>query len=137
MGKIFGFGCLGFLVVMIVAAVMVNRSYRRCAAQVDARVAAPDSSHEAIVYHYECGFGRKGLTNLSIEEPGGDPRYPANLFAAMDSSGMNLVLGTSRRPAVEAVWDSPAELTVRYQAGARVMLQMPASRGVRARYVEQ
>ena len=136
MGRIFGFGCFAFIVVSFGITMLINRSYRSCAAEVDARVPAPDSSYEGIVYHYECGFGRTALTNVSIEKPGDEPGYPANLLAIMDTSGMGFLTG-GKRPAVELVWETADELTVRYQAGTRAMVQMPAAWGVRARYVEQ
>jgi hypothetical protein len=122
---------------MIVAGVMMNRSFARCPPAVETRVVAPDSSHDAVIFHFECGFGRKGTTNLSIVPAGGAVVYPANLFAVMDSSGVNLLLGREVRPVVEVAWEGPGAVLVRYQAGARVMMRNPAARGVTARYEER
>ena len=122
---------------MIVAGVMMNRSFAKCQPAVETRTVAPDSSHEAVVFHFECGFGRKGTTNLSIVPAGGTVVYPANLFAVMDSSGVNLLLGREVRPVVEVAWEGPGAVLVRYQAGARVVMRNPAARGVSARYEER
>jgi len=122
---------------MIVAGVMMNRSFARCPPAVETRVVAPDSSHDAVIFHFECGFGRKGATNLSIVPAGGAVEYPANLFSAMDSSGVNLLLGREVRPAVDVAWEGSGGVLVRYQAGARVMMRNPAARGVTARYEER
>jgi hypothetical protein len=122
---------------MIVAGVTMNRSFSKCPPAVETRVVAPDSSHEAVIFHFECGFGRKGTTNLSIVPAGGEAVYPANLFSAMDSSGVNLLLGREIRPAVDVSWEGPGAVLVRYQAGARVVMRNPAARGVTARYEER
>lgn len=122
---------------MIAAGVMMNRSLARCPPAVETRIVAPDSSLEAVTFHFECGFGRKGTTNLSIVPPGGEVVYPPNLFSAMDSSGVNLLLGREDRPGVEVAWEGPAAVLVRYQAGARVMMRNGEARGVKARYEER
>jgi hypothetical protein len=122
---------------MIGAGVMMNRSFARCPPEVETRVVAPDSSHDAVVFHFECGFGRKGTTNLSIVPAGGTVVYPANLFSVMDSSGVNLLLGREVRPTVEVAWEGPGGVLVRYQAGARVVMRNEAARGVKARYEER
>jgi hypothetical protein len=122
---------------MILAGVLMNRSFAKCPPAVETRIVAPDSSHDAVIFHYECGFGRKGATNLSIVPAGGDVVYPANLFSALDSSGVNLLLGREVRPAVDVVWEGPGGVLVRYQAGARVMMRNDEARGVKARYEER
>ena len=123
--------------VVIVAGVLMNRSFAKCPPAIDARVVAPDGSREAVIFHFECGFGRKGTSNLSIVPAGGEVVYPANLFAVMDSSGVNLLLGREVRPAVDATWEGPEAVLVRYQAGARVVMRNEAARGVTARYEER
>ena len=122
---------------MIVAGVMMNRSMAKCPPAVEARIGAPDKSHEAVIFHFECGFGRKGTTNISIVPAGGEVVYPPNLFSAMDSSGVNLLLGREARPKVEVAWEGPGAVLVRYQAGARVVMRNGAARGVTARYEER
>lgn len=122
---------------LIVAGVLMNRSLAKCPPAAEARIVAPDSSHEAVVFHFECGFGRKGTTNLSIVPLGGAVVYPPNLFSAMDSSGVNLLLGREVRPVVDVAWESPGTVLVRYQAGARVVMRNEAARGVTARYEER
>lgn len=113
---------------------LISKSYSRCPPEVDIRVLAPDSTREAVVFHFECGFGRKGTTNVSITPAGQEPAYPANLFVAMDSSGVNFLLGKGRRPAVEVMWEGPGAVLVRYTAGARLISSNEAALGVRARY---
>ena len=135
--KLYGFGCLGLIVVLVAAGVMMQRSWARCPPVLDTRLPAPGAELEAVVFHFECGFGRTGTANVSIVRPGQAPAYPGNLFVAMDSSAVNLVLGQSAPPSVDLVWGSPSEITVRYQAGAKVMMQNVAARGVRAEYVER
>lgn len=132
--KLYGFGCFGLLVVGIGGAVLMSKNYSRCPAEVDTRVLAPDSTREAVVFHFECGFGRKGTTNVSIAPAGAEPANPANLFVAMDSSGMNFLLGKSRRPAVEVMWEGPGAVLVRYMAGARLISSNETALGVTARY---
>ena len=122
---------------MIVAGVMMNRSLARCPPAVETRLVAPDSSHEAVIFHFECGFGRKGTTNLSIVPPAGEVVYPPNLFSAMDSSGVNLLLGREVRPKVDVAWEGPGAVLVRYPAGARVVMRNGEARGVSARYEER
>jgi hypothetical protein len=134
--KLYGFGCLGLIVVLFAAGVMMNRSWSRCPPVLDQRLPAPGAELEAVAFHYECGFGRKGTINISIVLPGQAPMFPGNLFAAMDSSGVNLALGRSQPPRVEIAWQSATEITVRYEAGARVMGRNEAARGVSARYEE-
>ncbi len=132
--KLYGFGCLGLIVVGIGGAVLMSKNYSRCPPEVDTRVLAPDSTREAVVFHFECGFGRKGTTNVSITPAGQEPAYPANLFVAMDSSGVNFLLGKAKRPAVEVTWEGPGAVLVRYAAGARLISSNEAALGVRARY---
>ena len=122
---------------MIVAGVMMNRSLAKCPPAVETRIAAPDSSHEAVTFHFECGFGRTGTTNLSIVPAGAAVVYPPNLFSAMDSSGVNLLLGREVRPVIDVAWEGPGAVLVRYQAGARVVMRNAAARGVSARYEER
>jgi hypothetical protein len=124
-------------VVLIVAGVLMNRSLAKCPPAVETRTAAPDSSHEAVTFHFECGFGRKGTTNVSIVPAGGAVVYPPNLFSAMDSSGVNLLLGREVRPAVDVAWEGPGTVLIRYQAGARVVMRNVEARGVKARYEER
>lgn len=119
------------------AGVLMNRSFAKCPPAIDARVVAPDGSREAVIFHFECGFGRKGTSNLSIVPAGGEVVYPANLFAVMDSSGVNLLLGREVRPAMDVVWEGPVGVLVRYQAGARVVMRNGEARGVKARYEER
>ena len=123
--------------VLIVAGVLMNRSLAKCPPAVETRTAAPDSSYEAVTFHFECGFGRKGTTNVSIVPAGGAVVYPPNLFSAMDSSGVNLLLGREVRPAVDVAWEGPQAVLVRYQAGARVVMRNVEARGVKARYEER
>ncbi len=113
---------------------MMNKSLSRCPPEVDARVVAPDSTREAVVFYFECGFGRKGTTNVSITPAGQEPAYPANLFVAMDSSGIHFLLGKSSRPAVEVMWEGPSAVLVRYAAGAQLISSNEAALGVTARY---
>jgi len=122
---------------MIAAGVLMNRSFAKCPPAVDTRLVAPDSSHDAVIFHFECGFGRKGTTNLSIVPAGGEVVYPANLFSVLDSSGVNLLLGRGVRPVVEVTWEGPGAVLVRYQAGARVVMRNGEARGVTARYEER
>ena len=114
-----------------------DRSLGKCPPAVESRMVAPDSSHEAVVFHFECGFGRKGTSNLSIVPAGGAVVYPPNLFSAMDSSGVNLLLGREVRPVIDVAWEGPGAVLVRYQAGARVVMRNAAARGVSARYEER
>ena len=110
------------------------RSYSRCSPQVDRRVVAPDSTREAVIFHFECGFGLKGTTNVSIAPRGEEPPTPANLFAAMDSSGVNLLLGKSMPPEVDVSWEGPGTVLVRFAAGARLIRSNAEALGVRAKY---
>jgi hypothetical protein len=132
--KLYGFGCLGLIGVLVAGGVMMNRSFARCPPAVETRVFAPDSTREAVVFHFECGFGRKGTINVSIVPAGEDPVYPANLFVAMDSSGVNFLLGRATRPVVDVGWEGPSAVLIRYQAGARVVSRNSSARGVAARY---
>ncbi len=116
------------------AAVLMSKNYSRCPPEVDTRVLAPDSTRDAVVFYFECGFGRKGTTNVSITPAGQEPVYPANLFVAMDSSGMNFLLGKAKRPAVEVMWEGPGAVLVRYAAGAQLISSNEAALGVTARY---
>ena len=116
---------------------MMNRSLARCPPATETRIVAPDSSHEAVIFHFECGFGRKGTTNLSIVPAGGAVVYPPNLFSAIDSSGVNLLLGREVRPSVDVAWEGPGAVLVRYQEGARVVMRNGEARGVTARYEER
>ena len=121
----------------IVGAVWVSKNYSRCPPVVDTRVLAPDSTHEAVIFHFDCGLGLKGTTNVSIALPGEGPTYPANLFVAMDSSGVNFLLGKSKRPEVEVAWEGPAAVLVRYAAGAQLLSSNESAFGVTARYQEK
>jgi hypothetical protein len=124
-------------VVGIVGAWWMARSYSRCSPQVDRRVIAPDSTREAVIFHFECGFGLKGTINVSIAPRGEEPSTPANLFAAMDSSGVNLLLGKSRRPEVDVNWEGPDAVLVRFTAGARLISSNAEALGVRAKYEQR
>jgi len=121
-------------VVGIGGAVLMSKTYSRCAPEVDMRVLAPDSTREAVVFHFECGFGLKGTTNVSIAPRGQEPVYPANLFVAVDSRGMDFLLGRAERPAVEVTWEGPGSVLVRYAAGAQLISSNDAALGVAARY---
>lgn len=132
--KLYGLGCLGLIIAGIAGAVLLNRSYSRCAPEVDSRVLGPDSTREAVVFHFECGFGRKGTTNVSIMPAGQEPVYPANLFVAMDSIGVDFLLGKAKRPDVEVTWEGPGAVLVRFKAGAQLISSNEAAMGVRARY---
>ena len=135
--KLYGFGCLGLIVVLFGAGVLMQRSWSRCPAVLDARLPAPgDAGLEALLFHYECGFGRQGTANVSIVLPGHPPIYPGNLLVLTDSSGTGPILG-SKAPSVELIWETPTDIRVEFQAGAQVMAQSPAARGVRATYVEK
>jgi hypothetical protein len=113
---------------------LMGRNYSRCSPEVDLRVLAPDSTREAVVFHFECGFGLKGTTNVSIAPRGEEPPTPANLFAAMDSSGVNLLLGKSMPPEVDVSWEGPGTVLVRFAAGARLIRSNAEALGVRAKY---
>lgn len=121
----------------IVGAWWMARSYSRCFPQVDRRVIAPDSTREAVIFHFECGFGLKGTTNVSIAPRGEEPPTPANLFVAMDSSGVNLLLGKGLRPEVEVSWEGPGAVLVRFAAGARLISSNAEALGVRAKYEQR
>lgn len=112
----------------------MSKNYSRCPPEVDTRVLAPDSTREAVVFHFECGFGLKGTVNVSIVPAGQEPVRPANLFVAMDSSGVNFLLGKAKRPAVEVTWEGPGAVLVRYAAGAQLINSNEAALGVLARY---
>jgi hypothetical protein len=122
------------VLVGIVGAVLMSRNYSRCPPVLDTRVLSPDSTREAVVFHFECGFGLKGTTNVSIATPGQAPVYPANLFVVMDSSGVNFLLGRAKRPNVEVTWEGPESVLVRYAAGAQQVSANESALGVRARY---
>ena len=121
---------------MIVLGVVLARSGRGCLPEVDQRATAPGGAQQAVVFHFSCGIGRKGTSNVSVLPPNGAASYPANLFSATDSTGMALFVARADRPLVEVQWESDSVLTVRYTAGARPLLKMPAAFGVRAAYVE-
>ena len=118
----------------IVGAVLIGKNYSRCPPEVDMRVLAPDRTREAVVFHFECGFGLKGTTNISIGPAGQEPAYPANLFAAMDANAVSFLLGKSKHPAVEVMWEGSGSVLVRYPAGVQVISANDAAQGVRARY---
>ena len=134
--KVYGFGCLGLVVVLVVAALLMQRSWAGCPPVVDTRLPGPGGELEAVTFHFECGFGRKGTANLSIMLPGQDPTDAGNLFVVMDSSGADLVLGKGTPPRLEVAWQSATEISVRYPAGARVVVRNASARGVRGRYEE-
>jgi hypothetical protein len=113
---------------------LMGRNYSRCSPEVDLRVLAPDSTREAVVFHFECGFGLKGTTNISIGPVGQEPAYPANLFAAMDANAVSFLLGKSKRPAVDVIWEGSGSVLVRYPAGSQLISSNDAVQGVRARY---
>ena len=134
--RVYGFGCLGFVVVLVVAALLMQRSWARCPPVLDARLPGPGGELEAVTFHFECGFGRKGTANLSIMLPGQDPADAGNLFVVMDSSGVDLVLGKGTPPRLEIEWRSATEISVRYPAGAHVLVRNGSARGVRGIYEE-
>jgi hypothetical protein len=121
---------------MVVMGVVLARSGGNCLPEVDQRAAAPGGAQDALVFHFSCGLGRKGTSNVSVVPRGGAAGYPANLFSATDSTGMALFVSRADRPRVEVQWESDSVLTVRYAANARALLRMPAAFGVRAAYVE-
>lgn len=118
----------------IAGAVWLGRNSTRCPPEIDARVVAPDSAWEAAVFHYECGFGLKGTTNISIGPAGAELATPANLFVAMDSLGMDFLLGKAKRPAVEVTWEGSDAVLVRYPTSAQVITSQDAVHGIRVRY---
>ena len=132
--KLYGIGCLGLIVMGIVGAVWLGKNATRCPPEVDTRIVAPDSAWEATVFHYECGFGLKGTTNVSIGPAGAELVTPANLFVAIDSIGVDFLLGKAKRPALEVTWEGSDAVLVRYPASAQVITSHDAVHGIRARY---
>jgi hypothetical protein len=134
LAKVYGFGCLAFVVVVIVVGALMTRAATRCPPEVDARIASPDGVHEAVVFHFECGFGRTGTVNISVQRPGPKLSDPANLFVAMDSSGVDYLLGRGKPPAVEVSWEDATSLVVEYGGGVRVIARHALVDGVRVAY---
>lgn len=132
--KLYGFGCLGLIVVGIAGAVFMSKNASRCPPMVDSRVPAPDATRDAVVFHFECGFGLKGTTNVSISPTGAEPSSPANLFVAIDSIGVAFLLGKAKPPAVEVMWEGPDAVLVRFAASAQLIRSNETAMGVRARY---
>ena len=134
--KVYGFGCLGLVGVLVVAALLMQRSWAKCPPVLDTRLPGPGGELEAVTFHFECGFGRKGTANLSIMLPGQDPTDAGNLFVVMDSSAVDLVLGKGTPPRLEVAWQSATDISVRYPAGAKVVVRNASARGVRGHYEE-
>jgi hypothetical protein len=122
------------LVVLIVLAVMIGRSSSRCPPVLDTRVVSPDSAYDAVAFHFECGFGRKGTASVSIVPSGEPPAYPGNLLTVMDSSAVDFLLGRAKAPALEMIWEGPDAVLIRYPAGAQVISRLESALGIQARY---
>ncbi len=88
----------------------------RCRNQIVRRVAAPDASQDAVVYHRSCGAGEGASTEVALITHDGDlPDLPTNVLTLGDSVD------------VAARWSGPDSVVLTYPAPARVVGRLERS----------
>lgn len=130
LSKIYGFGCLALVVVGGIGAYFAGRAMRGCDPVVRSRLVAPDSTNEAIVWGYECGWMLKGMTSVTLANPGDSLQTNRPAFVLMDTVATRLVTNRQQPPAVDLTWQSADTLLIRYDALGSEMTRQDLVRGV-------
>lgn len=113
---------------------LLGRSMRGCDPVERSRLAAPDSTHEAILWGYDCGWMMKGVTGVTVVETGDSLAGNVSAYSAMDTTATRLVTNRQQPHDVELHWQASDTLLIRYDPRASDMGRRTTVRGVTIRY---
>lgn len=123
-------GCIGLVIVIAIGIAVVARATRGCDPVVRNRVVAPDSRSEAILWGYDCGWAKKGMSAVAIGGPG-DPISKARpALIVMDTGAVRLLTNRSVAPRLLVEWLGADTLVIRFDPLARVVSSRPVVRNV-------